>query len=955
MGSERPEYNCEATRPGAAKGLLSRYGRQTVIVKRQEQPAQVPSSQWRDALASTLYIVRNWSDHVASGYGYTREPAPPPLEVYHPSAAPQTARWKRSHIMRLVMMRRRRVRRDSLTARHAGMGVLLAALLLLVVLLSSGCAYTYGYYQRQIPKLEQIANQHISQTTRIYDRNNTLLYEWYDPNPVSGGKRTPIRFSDVPQVLRDAMVATEDKTFWSNTGVDPLAIVRASSVGSSGASTITQQLIKNLTGNDQRSYERKLNEAALAVGLTQQYPKWKILEMYFNVAPFDSSDRGIEAAAEKFFNVKVHCNANFSCPPGITRLSYDEQTRRDKPVLGLARAAILAGMPQSPYLYDPANGAEFRERMLARQQYVLDQMVAQNYTTVAMAQQAHELTQKMIFKQSRRVKRAPHFVDWIRDQMAITLGDGDYNAGLQAFLTGGFNVRTSIDGNLQAYVENAVKRHLTESDFQIFPAPAHYAVLNRDNNVNNAAVVVMNAHTGEVLAMDGSVDYNNTTDARVAGNVNVATSPRSPGSTFKPIVYATAFEMGWYPGIVLPDFKTYFPNGQPAGTIADKTHTYVPPDYGGEDFHWNIDATIRQATAMSLNVPAVKALSFTGLDNVLANARLMGITTLDDELNSPKCAGRSALTCLGISTVLGTHGVSLLQMVGAYQTFADDGEHVPSQSILDVWDNYGHNLYHFNPAQVQGTRVFSKQVSYMMTSVLADEHARQQEFLGDHDLSFWDWDATCRVARAPRPDCLNHQVAAKTGTTDELMDNWAIGYTPNVVVGVWAGNANGNSMVDVAGISGAAPIWHSVMEFASGRACTDIDPRIACPEGFNRSGLNLNQPDTFNEPEGLQQVCTSSIDGLLGSGHCDWMLEGQQPQQIGVKTGFFNDQNGVQSGGDQTNSSGNTDNSMNGPDNSGNLDSGSDPNNLDNSGNSNSPISGGGHANHKHHSSSGGG
>ncbi|MBO0792532.1 MAG: hypothetical protein J2P36_16515, partial [Ktedonobacteraceae bacterium] len=190
----------------------------------------------------------------------------------------------------------------------------------------------------------------------------------------------------------------------------------------------------------------------------------------------------------------------------------------------------------------------------------------------------------------------------------------------------------------------------------------------------------------------------------------------------------------------------------------------------------------------------------------------------------------------------------------------------------------------FDPAQVQGTPVFSPQVSYMMTSILTDEHARQREFAGDHDLSFWDWDTTCRVGRAPYPDCLQHQVAAKTGTTDNFRDNWTIGYTPNVVVGVWAGNANGQPMLNIAGISGAAPIWHSVMEFVSGRPCAEIDALIKCPNSFDRRSFHFSRPDTFTQPPGLQRVCTSNKDGLSGSGNCDWVIAGQAPQQSGLSS-----------------------------------------------------------------------
>ncbi len=791
-----------------------------------------------------------------------------------------------------MRQRRKRWYNSGPNSQKIGQWLLIALLLLLVIITSSGSAYAYGYYQSESAKVQGLANQHISQTTHIEDRNGVALYDVYDQG-VGGGRRTPVSYQDIPQVMQDAMISAEDHTFWTNIGIDPQGILRAATCGGcGGGSTITQQLIKNLTGDDQASLSRKIPEATLAVGLTQQYPKSKILEMYLNVAPFGSQDLGIEAAVEEYFHLMPQCK-NFNCVPGIAQLDYDLVTKKHDPLLGLARASLLAGMPQKPVTNDPTLGPTSKQGALARQADVLNEMIGLGISvkglgpiTPEIAKQAEDLTAKMTFTRYRHIKRAPHFVDWIIGQMETALGNGDPNQGVQTFLTGGFNIRTTVDANLEDYVENAVKRHLTQPDYQMFPY-GHYATLNVDNNVNDAAVVVMNSTTGEVLAMDGSTDYNST-NPLVGGQVDAAITGRAPGSTFKPIVYATTFQMGWYPGMVLPDFTTYFPNGAAAGSLA--TGLYHPPDYGGANFHWNINSTIRQATAMSLNVPAVKALSFAGMDNVLTNARRMGITSLNSLLTSSDCQGKSSLDCLGIATVLGTHNVPLLQLAGAYQTFADQGMHVPPQGILDIWDNYGHNLYHFDPQQVQETQVFSKQVAYMMTAVLSDEHARQREFLGDHDLSFWDWDPTCQIARAPYPDCQYHQVAAKTGTTDNFQDNLTIGYTPNVVVGVWAGNADGTPMSNVVGITGAAPIWHSVMEFVSGKCNTDTD-NIPCPN-LNRNALDFTQPNTFTQPDGLQIQCVSPVDGLGGTGDCDWMLQGSYPLQTGVVPMTMNPMNG---------------------------------------------------------------
>jgi membrane peptidoglycan carboxypeptidase len=911
---------------------------------RQPQPLQqpAPSAQPQNWFASQVERVRSWSGKMASVYAQKYEPAAPPMVLYRPSAPlvdeAQSGRrpWKRSLALRLTMQRRHRRRtsrlRNGITPMRIGSYVAIAILLLIVVVASSGSAYAYNYYERQQPELQNIANQQITQTTHIYDRNMMPIFDAYD---VNGGRRTPVTYNQIPEIMRDAMVDTEDHTFWTNSGVDPQGILRnipsyLSGHADGGGSGITQQLVKNLRDDATYSINRKISEAALAIGMTQEFPKTKILEMYFNVAPFGTLDLGVEAAAEDYFGLKPQCDMNFNCTPGISQINYNPQTKKDDPILGLARASFLAGMPQNPTEYDPTVSQANLQRALARQQVVLNAMINYNVSvggeqiTPQMAQQAEAISAKWKFQPYVHFKKDPHFVDWIVTQL-------EQDLGVTTFLTGGFNVRTTIDTNLEQYVENAVHRHLDEPDLQLFPYE-HYAVLNQDDNVNDAAVVVLNAKTGEILAMDGSADYYST-DPRVGGEVNAAVSGRPPGSTFKPFVYTTAFEMGWYPGMVLPDVQTYFPNGASAGTPSSAL--YKPTDYGAT--YSNRMTTIRLATADSDNVPAVKALQFAGIDNVLTNVRRMGITSLDAQLQSKQCQGDTVFQCLGISMVLGSNNTSLLEMTSAYQTFADQGVHVPPTGILDIWDSYGHHLFHYDTANPQQTRVFSPQAAYMMTAVLSDEHARASEFLNDHDLSFWDWDPTCQIARAPYPDCLNHQVAAKTGTTDGFKDNWTIGYTPNVVVGVWAGNANDENMgTNVVGITGAAPIWHSIMEFVSGRPCADIDPAIACTP-LDKS-MNLNQPATFPAPPpGIHVATTSAINGLKGAGTQDWMWDNLDPQVSGlpaVMNNNNNNNNGDNNGNNGSNNN-NNDNGGNGNNNNNNNNSNGGNNNNNNNNNGN--------------------
>ncbi len=281
---------------------------------------------------------------------------------------------------------------------------------------------------------------------------------------------------------------------------------------------------------------------------------------------------------------------------------------------------------------------------------------------------------------------------------------------------------------------------------------------------------------------------------------------------------------------------------------------YTPTDYQGT-YHPNLQEDVRIALANSFNIPAVKTLMFAGLDNVLNMARRLGITAVDRDL-AVQYPGQTATQAYFPSFALGTAGIPLYQMVDAYQTFANNGVHVPYHNILDIWDNYGHNLYHYDPAHPNGTRALSEQINFLITDMLSDNFARRFEFQGINTLTMNDWN--------------NQPVAAKTGTTDKFKDNWTLGFTTNVVVGVWSGNANGDSMQNVIGVSGAGPIWHDVIEYASGRPMLGM-----------HTDLNL-PPGPFPKPGGVVQASVNTYNGLQGSGMTDWMLDGEQPQQAGT-------------------------------------------------------------------------
>ncbi|HEX2924242.1 MAG TPA: transglycosylase domain-containing protein, partial [Chloroflexota bacterium] len=432
-----------------------------------------------------------------------------------------------------------------------------------------GAAYSvYAQYTSDLPSLNNLSDRLSFKTTKILDRKGNLLWEIYDKD---GGKRTPIHLGDVPDYLINATIATEDKDFYSNQGVDPVGIARALwdnvTKGSivSGASTITQQLAKNvLLSEDERtdqSYGRKLREGILAFRISQDYPKDQILEMYLNEIYYGHLSYGIEAAAETYFG-------------------------RHASDLTLAEASMLAGLPQAPSQYDPLVNFDTAKE---RQAHVLDRMVNQGYITEADAQKA--AGEELHFKPQQEDKiEAPHFVMYVRQLL-------EQKYGANQVYRGGLTVTTTLDLDANRLAESAIRDQL------------EYL---RTQNANNAALVSIDPKTGEIVAMVGSRDYY---DDSIAGQVNVAIAKRQPGSTIKPIVYITAFSKGWSPSTIIVDDPTDFPNapGQPP---------YHPQNF---DFKFDGPMTVRHALSNSKNIPAVKTLMFDGIPDFLKVAGDFGI------------------------------------------------------------------------------------------------------------------------------------------------------------------------------------------------------------------------------------------------------------------------------------------------------------------------------------------
>lgn len=415
-----------------------------------------------------------------------------------------------------------------------------------------------------LDRLTEVSGRPPMQTTHIYDRYGNLLYELSDE-----GRRTIIALEQVPKLLRDATVATEDKNFYVHGGVDLSAVARAAYQNwqaddiVSGASTIPQQLVRTLLMSDAERHEltmnRKVREASLAVELDNKYSKDQILEMYLNSVYYGHQAYGVAAAAETYL-------------------------RKNVSDLTLAESALLAGLPQSPARYDPFVDPQ---AAFARQRVVLDLMEAQGYISAADKEAA--LAERIrLIPPPLPVLRAPHFVDYVRGLLMERYGSEGMRQGLE--------VHTSIDLRYQQLVERIAR--------------AQIATIGPKAGASNAAVVLIHPPTGQMLAMAGSLDYY---DETIDGQVNMATALRQPGSSIKPVLYAAAFDNGWTPASVIWDLPVVYPLGRGA---------YVPHNVTG--LNYGI-VRLRTALANSLNIPAIRLLHDLGVPRMLETGERMGI------------------------------------------------------------------------------------------------------------------------------------------------------------------------------------------------------------------------------------------------------------------------------------------------------------------------------------------
>lgn len=608
---------------------------------------------------------------------------------------------------------------------------------------------------------------------RIYDRNGTLLYEYLDPEY---GMQREVKLQDVSPWVLAATIAAEDASFYSNPGINIRGIVRAATenlrpgdafLQGTGGSSITQQLVKQIyftkEQREERSIDRKIKEAILALEITQQYSKDQILEWYLNEIPYGGVLVGIEAAAQGYFGVPA----------------------KD---LTLGQSAFLAGLPQSPGQYDPFT--QF-DAAITRQRQVIDLMVKHGLIDEETGRWAK--LEVITLNPKPLPFLAPHFVQYVGDYIKATLGE-------RALTHGGLEITTTLDLDLNNKVNDALEKYVS--------------MYEASSNGRNGAVVIINPPTGEILAMVGSRDYFRED---IDGTVNNAVALNSPGSTLKPFTYATAFMQGWgpeWPIVDTPieyreaDGKVFSPRN-PDG----RTRGVLP---------------VKQALGNSFNIPAFKTILWAGVDNVVATAKSMGITTLDRDL--------------GPALTLGGVDVKLIDMVYAYSVFANNGVQVgvpatealpPGNRQLDpvpvlkVTNRMGETL--IDNTQPVKKFVMDPEYAYLITDILSADENRQITY-----------------GRGSNLNIPGHRVAVKTGTSEPyetnrlIGDTWTFGYTPDVAVGVWVGNSDNTPMVNILSTTIAGSTWREAMLLAlEGRPARDwvkpdgiVEATVCVPSGI---------------------------------------------------------------------------------------------------------------------------
>jgi len=644
-----------------------------------------------------------------------------------------------------------------------------------------------------LPTPYELTSRKLEVSTKIYDRNGVLLFNIYkDKN------RSVVKLDQIPLHVRLATIAAEDAEFYTHPGFSIKGISRAlfknvSEGKLSGGSTITQQLIKNALLSSEKTVRRKVRELVLSVWTEMVFSKDQILEMYMNEVAYGGTAYGIEEASQTYFGKSVS-------------------------ELTLSEAALLAGLPKSPTKFSPFGPNP--DLAIERQREVLHLMKVNGY--ISEEQETEALKYEPKFAANRIEIKAPHFVMYERQNLEDFYGK-------ELVESGGLEVTTTLDYNIQRLAEDTLSNELDKL---------------KALNVTNGAAIVMDAQSGEILAMVGSKNF---FDIQNDGNVNVTTQPRQPGSSIKVVNYAYALSHGFTPASILSDTPiTYAVQGQPP---------YTPKNYDGA-YRGNL--TLRSALAESRNIPAVKVLASYGVRNMLEMGKQFGITTWEDTNR------------FGLSLTLGGGEVKLLELARVYATIANYGVKPDVISTLSVKNFRGKEIFesectksNFEVKEEEedkivssayaaeakndcmGERVLDERVAYLLTDILKDNDTRSPAF-----------------GRSSALVIPNHpEVAVKTGTSNNLRDNLTVGYNQKYVVAVWVGNNDNTPMARVAsGVTGASPIFQKIMS-----ALLDKEPSLA-----------------WSVPQGVSQKPICMFTGTLPCDGCptrlEWFLNENSPQ-----------------------------------------------------------------------------
>ena len=608
----------------------------------------------------------------------------------------------------------------------------------------------------------------------------------YEIMDPQAGRRTYVPLANISPYLVAATLSTEDKDFYTHGGFDPLAIVRA----------FWENITSGETVSGASTITQQLARALLFT------PEERNQRTYLRKVREAILATEIERRYSKNEILELYLNEIYygNLAYGV-EAAAETYFNKSASQLTLGEAAFLAGLPQAPSVYDIYTN---RDTTLVRFQGVMMGMLAlsteRNCIHVSndpqpvcvngpVAASALLDIQNQTFNPPMTNMRYPHWVQYIRALLESRFDP-------QTIYRSGFTVYTTLDPVMQ----DAAQQSVTDQVNAL-----------ADKHVTDGALVAIKPSTGEILAMVGSPDFNNDANA---GQINMAVSPtRQPGSSIKPFTYLAAFEKGWTPATLIWDVPTEFP---PSGLPNDPSPKYVPTNF---DLNFHGPLTVRVALANSYNIPAVKTLQFVGVygDNgLIAMTRRLGLTSL-------------TRNDYGLSLTLGGGEVSLLEMTGGYAVIANGGLKVPPVAISKIVDFKGNVVFDYQPPA--GERVLRPEHAFLMTSILSDNAARVPTY------------GTNSVLNLP------FQAAVKTGTSNDSRDNWTLGFTPDLAVGVWVGNADYTPMLNTTGVTGAGPIWANFMVFA-------IDHLMG------------GTPTPFNIPAGIEQHTICTVSGTQPSQWC---------------------------------------------------------------------------------------